>query len=254
MDIHQRQEEDPKGLFGSEVSSYEMGRKKYPEEVYYLLSTCLLKESSILELGCGTGIATKQLYQMGFTSLLATDVDPIMLGKAQELCPEVHFQLADAHLLSFPSSSFDAVVAFGCFHWFCDTQAIEEIKRVMKSHGLFFVANKNDRSSFRQEFHDFLRQLDRASMQEPKANYEPIEKLSSHGFTVSCHIFHAKEWFTYAELLDYCQSISLWASLSAEKKKQYLPALQAFVERRMHRPLFERDIEVRCLVATLGTL
>src|SRR5579885_3184893 len=127
--------------FGKGAAFYAAGRKGYPNEVFEVLTASAGKESKVLELGCGTGIATRQLVDAGYKTIIATDIDPLMLNEAKKLCPEVQFQCEDAHALSFSDQTFDAIVAFGCFHWFCNAKAIAEIQRVLKPSGRLFIVN-----------------------------------------------------------------------------------------------------------------
>lgn len=236
--------------FGQSVSSYVSGRKNYPYAVFDFLSKRLPKTASILELGCGTGLATKQIYEQGFQSLTATDIDPMMLDAAIIHCPQVIFQTVDGNTLPFRDHIFDSVMAFGCFHWFCNSEAIREIKRVLKPTGLFFVVNKRDTGLFRKNFKEFLERFEGKSIIEPKTDYQPIDMLTAHQFTLETYTINTKELFTQEELLSYSQSISLWTSLSTDKQKNYLPHLIQFIEDIMRgKDFYERTIEVQCLIA-----
>lgn len=237
--------------FGQSVSAYASGRKNYPCAVFDFLSTRLPKTASILELGCGTGIATKQLYEQGFQSLTATDIDPMMLSAAIIGCPQVKFQTVDGNTLPFRDHIFDSIVAFGCFHWFCNSEAVLEIKRVLNPMGLFFVVNKRDTGLFRENFRNFLERLERKSIVEPKSDYQPINMLINNQFNIEIFTINSKELFTQDELLSYSQSISLWTSLSAENQKNYMPYLIQFIEELMRgQDYYERTIEVQCLIAS----
>ena len=247
--VNQKMNKKLGSSFGQTAFSYAFGRKAYPDCIFELFSEHSAKNMTILELGCGTGLATKQLYEKGFTSLVATDVDPLMLKEARNYCPEVSLQLADANTLPFFNQSFDSIALFGCFHWFCTCQAINEIKRVLKQQGIVFVVNKQDTGHFRKCFVQFLQDVCNAKVEEGKANYKPQEKLIQHGFSVCKHTFVEKELFTNDDLLAYCQSISLWASLPKEKRKKHLPALRHFLSDIMDGKYFERSIDVQCFVA-----
>lgn len=237
--------------FGQSASSYASGRKNYPYAVFDLLSTKLSKTASILELGCGTGLATKQLYEQGFQSLIATDIDPLMLEAAIIYCPQTIFQVIDGNTLPFQDHIFDSVVAFGCFHWFCNPKAIYEIKRVLKFTGFFFVVNKRDTGLFRENFRKFLERLEGQSIAEPKTDYQPIDMLAARQFAVETHTINTKELFTKEDLFSYSQSISLWTSLPTDKQKNYMPHLMQFINDIMgDKEYYERAIEVQCLIAS----
>jgi ubiquinone/menaquinone biosynthesis C-methylase UbiE len=47
-----------------------------------------------------------------------------------------------AERIPFSNNTFDAVTAFAAFHWFDNKASLNEIKRVLKPGGIFFVVNK----------------------------------------------------------------------------------------------------------------
>jgi ubiquinone/menaquinone biosynthesis C-methylase UbiE len=235
--------------FGKSTQNYTEGRKGYPASLFDQIESFLPKESRILELGCGTGIATQELWSRGYHNILSTDVDKRMVQKAQASCPEIVFQLADAHQLHFENQTFDTVCAFGCFHWFCDAQAIIETKRVLKTGGRFIVVNKRDLGPFRKEFRAFLSRILQKTILEPKALYRPIQKLRTNEFKIIKHFFASKETFSSTELIKFCQSTSLWNSLSHQEQQTILPALRNFIEERMKNGVFERPVEIQCILA-----
>lgn len=239
--------------FGQLASSYASGRKEYPRAVFDTLAAKIQKNASILELGCGTGLATKQLYDHSFCSVIATDIDPRMVQAARQHCPKASFLLVDGRTLPFADHMLDAIVAFGCFHWFCTPQAVLEIKRALKPTGIFFVVNKRDTGPFREQFRAFLEELEGKPIIEPKAQYRPVDMLERNKFTVSVHKLQEKELFAKEELLAYAQSISLWTSLSAEKRKKYTPALLQFLDGLLQgKECYERPIEVQCISALIN--
>ncbi|MDP3741089.1 MAG: class I SAM-dependent methyltransferase, partial [bacterium] len=147
MQIH------PLGNFGGMVKNYEKGRRNYPGQVFkFLKSLIKVKKPLILDVGCGTGIATRQLAKFG--TVIGADPDPIMLSAARKhRTPAVKkYVVAKADKLPFKSNTFDVVTAFSAFHWFADKKSVSEIKRVLKPHGIFFVAGKSGIKSWGQGY------------------------------------------------------------------------------------------------------
>ena len=81
----------------------------------FLVAIPMPERAEVLELGCGTGVLTRQLARVPRTArLTGVDVAPSLLKRAAELSSElanVTFQQADARSLPFPDGSFDVVVA-----------------------------------------------------------------------------------------------------------------------------------------------
>jgi len=72
-----------------------------------------------LDVGCGTGIITRQLA-VRRASLTGTDIDSRMLEQAkQHLGKQIDYLVAPTEKLPLPDTSFDAVTAFSAFSLVC---------------------------------------------------------------------------------------------------------------------------------------
>lgn len=95
----------------------------------------------LLEVACGTGIATEYLYHAlpKTVSILATDMNEKMLEFAKDNRPELHgvnYQIANALDLPFVDNHFDAVVCQFGIMFFPDKQAgMVEMSRVLSPGG-----------------------------------------------------------------------------------------------------------------------
>jgi SAM-dependent methyltransferase len=95
--------------------------------------------ASVLEIACGTGLATEALRNAlpQLATVTATDLNESMLGMARsKAIPGVKWLQADALELPFPDCSFDAVVCqFGLMFFPDKDQAAREALRVLKPGG-----------------------------------------------------------------------------------------------------------------------
>lgn len=94
-----------------------------------------------LEIGCGEGTLARKMTLEGY-QLDACDIAEILIRNAQEKEHEnplgISYFVENAEKLSFPSQSYDYVVAFMCLMDVEDPQkAISEAFRVLKSGGFF---------------------------------------------------------------------------------------------------------------------
>lgn len=88
----------------------------------------------ILDLGCGTGILTKKLADMG-CSVIGTDASPEMVAAARELGVEAF--LADAQTLKM-DEKFDAIMSNAAIHWMPDHYAVvRRVWNLLKPGGRF---------------------------------------------------------------------------------------------------------------------
>ncbi len=100
-------------------------------------------DASVLELACGTGIVTKQLFEKHAPSvkIVATDLNESMLNYGRDKFgseTSVEWKQADASELPFADQSFDAVVCqFGLMFFPDKKLAVSETYRVLKPSGAF---------------------------------------------------------------------------------------------------------------------
>lgn len=132
-----------KTQFGNQANIYSKYRRPYPPELYALYFSLLPQSDKIiLDLACGSGNSTKPLANRD-TKVFACDIDPLMIKQAQKEIEgkklDIHYSVAEAEHLPYESDHFDGVSVGTAFHWFVNDIAIAEIKRVLKSGGLFFT-------------------------------------------------------------------------------------------------------------------
>lgn len=212
----------PLGKFGGMVKNYEKGRSGYPSEVFaYLKSLVKVKKPLILDLGCGTGIATRQLTKIG--RVIGADPDKIMLGAARKYkSPKVmRYVAAQADKLPFKDGTFDAVTAFSAFHWFDDKNSVAEIRRVLKPGGIFFTANRPGVRSWGQGYRKAISK----SINIPVAQFvtgqiaagqpwEPEKIFKKAGFkNIEFKQWKKSENYSFPRALRYVQSVSIWNSV-----------------------------------------
>ena len=113
-----------------------------------------------LEVGCGTGHWTEFFRQKGF-ELTAIDISSKMLDTAKQKNPKnVRFERMDVENMTFPSMSFENIIAITALEFVDDTErAFDEIYRVLKPGGFFLMGCLNERSDIgqRKEENDVFR-------------------------------------------------------------------------------------------------
>jgi ubiquinone/menaquinone biosynthesis C-methylase UbiE len=93
----------------------------------------------VLELGCGTGVASAFLANECRMNVVGTDFDRERIERARALFPEsdrLRFAVEDATRLDFGDARFDLVVAQNVFHHVSDWRsAVRESARVLRPGG-----------------------------------------------------------------------------------------------------------------------
>jgi SAM-dependent methyltransferase len=124
-------------LFGSDPASYDLARPGHAEQVYeVLVERCGLGPGSqVLEVGPGTGQATRQLLARG-ASVVAIEPDPSLAAYVETaLGLDVRVDtLEDAEL---PTSDFDLAVAASCFHWVDEAVGLAKLFAALRPGGWF---------------------------------------------------------------------------------------------------------------------
>lgn len=132
--------------YKTSAETYVRGRPDYPPQVAdWLTGTLGLNaHTAVIDLGAGTGKFTGRLVATG-AQVIAVEPVAQMLEKLAAAYPDVLAVKGTATDLPLPDASVDVVVCAQAFHWFADTEALDEIARVLKPGGrLGLVWNLRD--------------------------------------------------------------------------------------------------------------
>ncbi|MDF0531542.1 class I SAM-dependent methyltransferase [Tsukamurella sp. 8F] len=99
--------------FGTDASAYDAARPQYPEALVARIVAGLAGRE-VLDVGCGTGIAARQL-QAADCTVLGVEPDPRMAGFARDT--GVPVEVATFEEWDPRGRSFDAVIAAQSWHW-----------------------------------------------------------------------------------------------------------------------------------------
>lgn len=130
--------------WGRTSKDYAKYRDIYPSQFYqYILNQDIgLKGQRILDIGTGTGVIPRNLYQYGaqFTGI---DISHNQIEQAKILAGnnsmDIEFFVSSAEDLSFSDETFDAVTACQCFTYFDPAVLPGKISRILKAEGKFAI-------------------------------------------------------------------------------------------------------------------
>lgn len=140
-------------------------QKTYTEAVYkvglwrsekIMFDKYLSKNDRILDLGCGAGRTTINMFKNGYKDIIGLDISDKFIEFAKEYCSknslDIQFINGDATKLSFDDDKFDAVI-FSYNGLMCipgkanRDKVLKEVYRVLKTKGIFiFTAHNRDDS------------------------------------------------------------------------------------------------------------
>ena len=119
-------------FFGSVAETYDAVRAGHPDEVYDVLREhCGIGDgSAILEIGPGTGQATRRLLELGGARLVAIEPDPALVEFLRVAVGErVEIRATTLDDADLESGEYDLAAAASAFHW------VEEAPGLAKLHG-----------------------------------------------------------------------------------------------------------------------
>ncbi|MCR4275060.1 MAG: class I SAM-dependent methyltransferase [Candidatus Campbellbacteria bacterium] len=243
------------GKFGALVKEYKKARRPYPAEVFnFLKKNLTTKDSLILDLGCGTGISTRQLTKYGH--VIGCDPDVVMLRAAKKY-PKINnekYVTGYANNLPFKDRTFDVVTAFGAFHWFNDRKSISEIRRVLRPGGIIFIVNKMGLKSWGEGYRRMIIRTIHREVAHFRKNilYKPQTSLLQNRFKkIKIRAWRKSELFSIPNALEYVQSVSIWNSVPALLKSKALDGLKKYFKKmKSEKGEIERKLAVRVVVGT----
>ena len=105
----------------------------------------LASRESVLDVGCGDGLITREMAEICRGRVVGVDIDPEMIQAAKEIPGRVELQVADAHELPFEKETFDLVTAHWVMLWLeHPLKALKEFNRVLKPDGTLLLACEPD--------------------------------------------------------------------------------------------------------------
>lgn len=227
MSSKSAQSQKIRNKFSQLVDAYTKYRRDYPERVYELLhGFCQDKNSRVLDVGCGTGIVTKQLA-LYYATVIGTDKEEGMLGAARlNVGSKATFLNTEVESMPFEAETFDLVIAASAYHWFNYELAGKEIVRVLKPGGKLCVFWKQQRDKTYANLPIFaFNNLRQFVADVPRTNKGPIQKelfLTSGFSNVELKEFNFDEIYTVEDALGYIQSHSTYNLLDDSQKEQYM--------------------------------
>ncbi len=209
------------GNFGNFAVIYDALRPTYPKKLISLIFNNIeANQPSILDLGCGTGISTRQLAQVK-SSIIGFDIDKKMLRTAKlKKKSNIKYVQGNANKLPFDTNSFDCVTAFTSFHWFMNKKAVYEIKRVLKSNGMLCIIQPIF-ASFQKDYRKILeKEIDCKIPKKYKISKEIVPFLNSYGFHTEKFLFKPMIKYNIREYIELLKSYSLWNFVPIKRRKE----------------------------------
>jgi SAM-dependent methyltransferase len=125
-------------LFGADPAAYDTARPGHAERVYEVLAErCGLGPGSrVLEIGPGTGQATRRLLALGAV-VTGVEPDPELAAYLEQTLPGLEIHAAAIEDARLPEGAFDLAVAASSFHWVDEPSGLQVIHHTLLPDGWF---------------------------------------------------------------------------------------------------------------------
>ncbi len=248
IDPSENQRTSLRQTFDGEALRYQRARPGYPDNVFDLIAEAgeLGSTSRVLEVGAGTGQATRSMAARGW-QVTAVELGGSLAEVGRSALAEfdnVEFVTGDVETLDLPPDQFDAVVAFTSFHWLNPETRAGRLASFLKPGGLLAVTDAhhiaNQPSDSNSEFfaesqiiHDRWMPTGRDSFALPTPDkIEPRLPLLKHDELTPIVEHRLEHDITYsaAEYIDVLETYSSHLALDPDTRRSLLGEIAACID------------------------
>ncbi len=219
--------------FAAQADTYARGRPDYPAGLAaWLRGTLGLGAGkTVVDLGAGTGKFSRLLGATGATVIA---VEPVaeMRGQLLRSLPDVEALDGTAEAIPLADASVDAIVCAQAFHWFANTTAMAEIRRVLRPGGkLGLVWNVRDESvGWVARLTEVLTPLEGDAPRFYKGDWKRVFPADGFSELVLTSLPHEHRGPPQQVIIDRLMSVSFVAALPADQQGAVRAQLQAVID------------------------
>jgi SAM-dependent methyltransferase len=257
-----RRREQLRGTFAEDAALYDRMRPGYPAALFEDLARFgqLGPGARVLEIGCGTGQATRSLAGRGY-HVTALDLGPGMVAVARaNLAAFEHVEVAVAAFESWPlpEQPFDAVVSATAFHWLDPTVRVARAAAALRPQGTLALISTHHVAGgdtpFFEQVQACYERWDPSTppgLRLPSIDEIPADsaELDSSGLFEPAVIHHYtwSQSYTASEYRDLLLTYSGHRALDATRRERLLRCITDLIETRFSGRITKQYLNQLCL-------
>lgn len=126
-----------RSVFGKDAALYDRARSAYPDELFAAIAARVPAGPRVLEIGPGTGLATRGLIGLGPSRLVLVEPDAGMARFLADRFPPPQAEVVCAPFLEAPvDGPFDLAACAAAFHWLEPEAAFARILTLLADGGI----------------------------------------------------------------------------------------------------------------------
>ncbi|MET9344407.1 class I SAM-dependent methyltransferase [Nonomuraea sp. NPDC003804] len=215
---------DLRRTFDEDAELYDRARPGYPAELF----TRVPVASRVLEIGCGTGQATRGLLGRGCV-VTAVELGPSLAALARARMPSIEVVNADFETWPLPAEPYDVVFAATSFHWLDPATRVARARAALRPGGLLATVATHHvaggTAAFFAEVQECYERFDPATT--PGLRLRPAAAVPPDGEALpgfAAPVFERWEWELAYTTEEYLDLLSTYSGLRA------LPARAALLD------------------------
>jgi SAM-dependent methyltransferase len=246
--------------FDQAAEIYDEIRPSYPAALFDYLFDLLPPRPTILEVGPGTGQATRDLLRRGAV-VLAIEIGPAMAARLRANLPsdDLRVTIEDFERVDIPHRSMDALFSATAYHWLTPAAQLDRPATILKPGGVMAIVDLNqvdspDDDGFFDAVQHVYERYGQGHTGPPAPGRESVDPAIRQSLSqdrrfvdVEVHSYDWNQTYTASTYRKLMLSYSVTQMMNPVDRKGLLDDVEAFIQERFNGQI------TRPLVVTLTT-